>query len=528
MRAALIGVLIGAMVAAGCSGSRAPTPPGPNLAAHLSITPTFHTDHVSSTAQQVQSIVQVDANEYLMCDYFDVFRLARDAAGGFTVTTLTRPPASVWSPAGLYYRDGLLYIADNLGHDVLVVRESGNDLVLVRRVARQNGPAMKTPRNLVAETDGSVVVTDYGGDSLLRFNGDGSLAWSVPMPGAGGVAESGGFIYATSTSNHTVIKLNPTGKVVAVNGAYGWSPGRFVFPIGLASAGGQIIVTDAVTGRVTLLDQNLHSRERVGGNGPGDDALDYPYATLPTASGYMIADTYKARLVITNRAFTIQEQIVFGRAVPAGRQRPLVYGTDARPTSYTMIPGVDVLAQLGLRPPLAFTGGFDGLDYRSSKAFLHLNFDDARVPIRYVTWAQQLESVIVIGSPQSPWLEVIDRTTGMFTYVFVQLDTWWRAGFVVYPQNLRLDLAQVVASAINTIAAAKQLIASGASRESAFDRAVVGHTYDWSQNVSSPEGRQFLASGRTRADASVYYAWAVQQPSLRVAELLMVKYLSGS
>jgi hypothetical protein len=528
MRKALIGVLVGAMLTAGCSGSTAPPPSGPVLATHLSMTPTFHTVHVPGTAQQVQSIVQVDANEYLMSDYFDVFRLARSASGGFTIAPLTRPPATVWSPAGLYYRDGLLYIADNLGHDVLVVRESGNDLVLVRRVARQNGPAMKTPRNVVAEADGSVIVADYGGDSVLRFNGDGSLAWSIPMPGAGGVTDSGGFIYATSTSNHTVSKLDPTGKVVTVGGSYGWSPGRFVFPIGLADAGAQIVVTDAVTGRITLLDHNLHPREQTGGNGAGDDALDYPYATLPTANGYMIADTYKGRVVITNRSFTIQEQIVFGLAVPAGRQRPLVYGTDARPTSYAMIPGVDVLAQLGLRPPLAFTGGFDGLDYRTPKAFLHLNFDDAKVPIRYVTWAQQVESVIVIGSPQTLWLEVIDRATGMFSYVFVQFDTWWRSGFVVFPGNVRLDLAQVVAPAINTMAAAKQLIANGASRQSAFDRVVVGHPYDWSQNAITPQGKQFLASGRTKADASVYYAWAVQQPSLRVAELLMVKYLSGT
>lgn len=528
MRPTLIAVLAALLAVTGCSNPPKPAPSGPAGIAHLNVAAGFHSFHPSSAAADVESIVQVDANQYLLCDYFDVFRVTRDTRG-YSVTRLNRPPASVWSPAGLAYRDGLLYIADNLGHDVLVVRPEGDNLVLVRRIARQGGPDMRTPRNVVAEADGSVVVADYDGDAVLRFNGDGSFAWSVPMPGAGGVTESGGFVFATSTSNHTISKLDPSGKVLTSSGSYGWSPGRFVFPIGIAAAaGGQLVVTDAVTGRIALLDQNLRPKGLVGGNGPGADALDYPYATLPTANGYVIADTYKGRLLFTDRRWTVQEQVVYGLAVPTGRGRPLVYGTDARPTSYSMIPGVDVLATLGLRQALPFTGGFDGLDYRTSRTVAHLNFDDDRVPVRFITWAQRVDSTIVVGSPQSQWLEVIDSATGMFTYVYVRVDTWWRAGSVLYPENLRVDLAQAIKPALATFASAKQLLSLGRTRQQAFELAVTGHPYDWARNVGSPAGKQFLASGRTKADASTYFAWAVQQPNLSVAELLVVKYLSGS
>src|SRR5437660_2004503 len=528
MRTTLIAVLAAAVAVAACSSPPKPAPAGPAGIAHLNVAAGFHSFHPSSAAGDVDSIGQVNANQFLFCDYFDVFRLTHDNLG-YHVTRLTRPPASVWSPAGLAYRDGQLYIADNLGHDVLVVRPEGDNLVLVRRIARQGGPEMKTPRNVVAEADGSVVVADYDGGAVVRFNGDGSFAWSVPMPSAGGVTESSGFIYATSTSNHTVSKIDPSGKVLTTTGSYGWSPGRFVFPIGLADAGGgQVVVTDAVTGRLTLLDQNLRVKTLVGSNGPGADALDYPYATLSMANGFVIADTYKGRLLFTDRRWTVQQQVVYGVAVATGRGRPLVYGTDARPTSYSMIPGVDVLAALGLRPALPFTGGFDGLDYRTARTFAHLDFDDDRVPIRFITWAQRIDSAIVVGSPQSQWLEVIDTATGMFTYVYVKVDTWWRAGSVLYPENLRVDLAQAIKPALSTFASARQLLSAGKTRQQAFDLAVSGHPYNFAQNVTSAPGRQFLASGRTKADASTYYAWAVQQPNLSVAELLAVKYLSGS
>jgi hypothetical protein len=531
MRPTLLSLLVVAVVCAGCSASaaRTPAPAGPAGISHLSLAQGFHSFQAASPAADVESIVQVDANTYLLCDYYDVFELARGAQG-YTVTRMNRPPTSVWSPAGLAYRDGLLYIADNLGHDVLVVHPDGQNLVLVRRIARQGGPDMHTPRNVYAEADGSVVVADYDGGAVLRFNGDGSFAWSVPMPGAGGVTENGGFIYVTSTGNHTVSKLDMSGKIVATGGAYGWSPGRFVFPVGLSAdaANGQLVVTDAVTGRITVLDQNLRQVAVAGANGQGADALDYPYATLPVANGYVIADTYKGRLLFTDRRWTVQYQVVYGFVVPTGRGRPLVYGSDASPTAYSMIPGVDVLAALGLRTALSFTGGFDGLDYRTARTFAHLNFDDNRVPVRFITWAQQVGSSIVVGSPQAPWLEVIDTSSGLFTYVYVRYDAWWRAGSLLYSENLRIDLAQVIKPALSTFAGAKQLLAVGTSRQKAYQLAVAGGPYNWAQNVTSAEGKQFLSSAMTKADAGTYYAWAVRQPNIDVAELLVVKYLSGS
>src|SRR5690348_4949312 len=101
MRSALLGLLIGVVAVAGCSNQPpAAGPSGPAGLGHLQVAAGFHSFHLHSTAMQVQSIVQVDANQYLLCDYYDVFRLTRDA-NGYTMALLGRPAATAWSPAGL-------------------------------------------------------------------------------------------------------------------------------------------------------------------------------------------------------------------------------------------------------------------------------------------------------------------------------------------------------------------------------------------------------------------------------------------
>ncbi|MEI4861543.1 hypothetical protein Q8G41_28555, partial [Klebsiella pneumoniae] len=82
----------------------------------------------------------------------------------------------------------------------------------------------------------------------------------------------------------------------------------------------------------------LHVVRRVGGNGPGLDAFNFPFAAVPTAGGYLVVDTFKQRLARTDRSWTLQEQIVFGALVPVGRERPLVAGTDAHPNTYPSLP----------------------------------------------------------------------------------------------------------------------------------------------------------------------------------------------
>jgi hypothetical protein len=205
-------------------------------------------------------------------------------------------------------------------------------------------------------------------------------------------------------------------------------------------------------------------------------------------------------------------------------------GTDTHPYTYPTLPGVDLVAALGLRRPEAFVGALNGLDHVDAKGNVaHLDVIDTQFGSTSMTWAEQVGSYIVIGSDQRSALEVVDLATGMFTFLDVGSDSWWRSGMLLRSGNLRQDLNQVIAPAVAEFQHARALLTQGVSRENAFSQALNGgKARNWSADLSSVAGQEFLHSPRTGADARLYYNAVLTQPQVRVMELLEVKYLSGS
>jgi hypothetical protein len=523
-----VGLLAGVLTIAGCTGSSAAGPQDvASSAGHLQVLPDVRSYHVRSVVGLPSSIVQVAADQFLVSDLVDVYRLSR-TSGGYAVDRLARPAVNAWSPSGLAFHDGQLYIANGDSRDVLVVRLVDDRMDLVRRIA---GAAAGTAQSVAVGADGSVAVTDPGSGALNQFGPDGALRWRMQIAGAYGVTESGGSIFASSRDEHDVRKIDGAGNVLKVAGALGTSAGRFVQPIGLADMGDRIAVTDAVTGRITVLDHDLGVIEQAGGTGPGLDALDRPSATLALTDGYLIVDTNKDRVLRTGRDWTVTEQIALGDRVAAGRLRPAVLATDARPFTYDGLPGVDVASALRLRPALDFVGSYNGLDHFGSDGrHVHLDFSDPQLGQTGLTWAQRVGSYVVVGSPQNPSLEVIDPATGMFTYVPVGVDQWWRPGVLLGTDNVRRPLADVIRPAGRTFARARQLQATGVSCQDAFSSALgeFGHQRNWTLDLTSAPAQEFLHSSMRKADATRYFDWAMQQQQQRAVELLEVKCLSGS
>jgi hypothetical protein len=490
---------------------------------HLQVSPAMHSYHVPSAVGLVTSIVRDGLGRTLLCDHAHMYVIARTSTG-YSITELPRPPVPAWQPTGLAYRNGLLYVADGPARDVLVLRLTDTRLDLVRRISSRE---FGSPQSLAVEADGSLVVADQKG-GLLEFSPQGDLLWQRPLDGAHGVAEIGDAIYATALQEHgqTISRWTPAGERALSAGSIGVSGGRFLRPVGLAADGGRLVVTDAYNGRITVLDQALHATVEVGGNGPGVDAFDIPTATLPIAGGYLVADSYRGRLVRTDRRWVVQEQIVYGAIVPTGRERPLVFGSDAQPYMYPMLPGVDVAAALGLRRPVDFAGSWDGLDHVGAGSPVHLSLDDSQMGAAGPTWAQMVGRYIAIGSSTSTHLEVIDPATAMFTYLDVGYDSWWRPGWLLLPGNFRRPLEDVIAPAVSAFAAAAQLRGQGVSRQDAFNRVLAG-PWTLSQDLTSAPAEQFLRSAMTTTDAARYFDMALHQRDQRVVELLAVKYLSG-
>jgi DNA-binding beta-propeller fold protein YncE len=352
----------------------------------------------------------------------------------------------------------------------------------------------------------------------------------VVVPGAHGLAAAGGRLYVSSLADGKIRELEQSnGSVARIAGGLGVSKGRYLWPVGLTADGGRVLVTDAHNGAITILNGDLQVQSRVGANGPGLDAFNFPFATLPVSGGYLIVDSFRYRLARTDRSWTLQDQLALGTAVPVGRQRPTVIGSDAQPNTYRMLPGVDLPAELGLRKRLAFVGGLNGLDHVTANGTVqHVDVVDPQFGSTSITWAQTVESYIVIGSCQGSTLEVIDPATGMFTFVTVGGDTWWRAGELLLSVNLRRTLSAAIAPAVTAFAQAKLLLARGVSRADAFNQALsAGRPRDWSRDLSSPAAQQFLHSAQTPDDAATFFAAALQQREPRAVELLEVKYLSG-
>jgi hypothetical protein len=519
-------VLAACCLAASACSSGAAKPSGSPLS-HLSVAATFHTYHVPSGVGLLSSIVDVGGGQYIACDPSSVYLLVRNA-NGYTIRALAKPSVPRWSPVGLDYRDGLLYVANGSGRDVLTLRLNGNALAVVGRITN---PGLRDAEGVVSEPNGSIAVTDQVNGSVLLFQADGTLRWQVKLNEAHGLAESGGYLYASSLADGGIREIDQSGKVIRTAGGIGVSPGRYVWPIGLAAApNGGVVLTDAHNGHVSLLRGDLSVVSGVGGNGQGLDAFNYPVATLPVADGYLIIDSFKYRIVHTDQHWTILEQIVLGPVVPTGRQRGLVFGSDAHPNTYAMLPGVDVAAALGLQKPETFVGALNGLDHVGpGGSLVHLDVTDPQLGTTSVTWAERADQYIVIGTSQGSWVEVIDPGTGMYTFVQVGHDSWWRSGELVLSENLHRTLTEVIAPAVADFGQAKVLLASGMPRSQVFNQTLAaGHPRNWSQDLSSAAGQQFLHSSMTPADAARFYTAYLSQPQQRLVELVDVKYLSGS
>jgi DNA-binding beta-propeller fold protein YncE len=519
-------VLAACCLAASACSSAAPKTPG-NPLDHLAVATTFHTYHVPSSAGLLSSIVDVGGGQYIACDPSNIYLLARNS-NGYTIKTLGKPSVPKWNPVGLAYRDGLLYVANGSGRDVLTLRLNGTSLSVVGRITN---PDLRDAENVVSEPNGSIAVTDQVNGSVLLFQADGTVRWRLKLTEAHGLAESGGNLYASSLADGGIREIDQSGKVIRTAGGIGVSSGRYVWPSGLAATpSGGIVVTDAHNGHISLLRSDLSVVGGAGGNGQGLDAFNYPSGTLPIADGYLVLDNFKYRIVHTDQRWTMVDQIALGPVVPTGRQRALVYGSDAHPNTYAMLPGVDLPGALGLRRSETFVGGLNGLDHVGPGGSLaHVDVTDPQLGTTSVTWAQRTGQYIVVGTSQGSWVEVIDPTTGMYTFVQVGHDSWWRSGQLLLSENLRRSLTDVIAPAVAEFGQAKQLLASGKPRAQAFNDALAaGHPRNWSQDLSSAAGQQFLRSPMTPADAARFYSAYLSQPQQRLVELLDVKYLSGA
>lgn len=215
-----------------------------------------------------------------------------------------------WNPTGLFYhqQSQTLYIANYNGHNILIGTVSDDEFITEKMIV---APGLVSPENVAVNVAGTrIAVADYDGNALFLFDGTGNLLWKQEVPLAHGVEISEDSVYCTSLQNREVIQFSYEGtELNRVGHLANQGVNAYMWPVSLELYHGQLLVSDAHTGMLTLLDDELNYISAIGSNGPYMTNFSYPYAVLAEENALYITDTFKSRVLQLDFQGNIIKQI---------------------------------------------------------------------------------------------------------------------------------------------------------------------------------------------------------------------------
>jgi hypothetical protein len=383
--------------------------------------------HYYGTAYAIEDPVSLApwGNEsYLVCNHSGILEVnpRTGETHGLCPEPMMRWRLS-WHPSGLCVRDELIFIANDAGHDVLVMGRSGNMLMVVQRIVHEG---MQSPANVALSADGQLLaVADHDGGRLWMFRRDGALEWSRELPKAHGVAFGPDFVVATGLEARVIRKYDLAGNVLASAGSFGFGEGKYLCPTGVFVRGDRILVSDAHTGKITVLDHSLKVQDWFGGNGPGAGLFNMPHGIHGRPGELAVCDTFKNRILLLNDAREVtrilgqgSEPLPWNVPVPHDRYR----GGCANVSEA-------VFVRLPRLPEeLWFPGyGVYWFGPRSKPkcvAFPQIG-DGVNAPhVCWITTASFHEQkFILLGHSQRPWIWIVDHRGRCF-YAFSEQYLW--------------------------------------------------------------------------------------------------------
>ena len=234
----------------------------------------------------------------MIADYAGVFLF--DSSTGH-MRRVSVSGASLFNPTDLTVDGDRVFIANYHGNNLLEGRldEAAYTLAITGEI----GTSETISPEGVAWDGKRLAAANYDASNVQVFSQDGGawkLSCQLPVGLAHGVAFNGGYLYATSLADRTVVKINPDEcRVERSSGSQGWGLGQFLWPTSVAAFGPrQIIVSDAHTGVITVLSAGkLKPLGSWGDNGPGITGHNMPYDATPAGNQLWVASTFDRRLL---------------------------------------------------------------------------------------------------------------------------------------------------------------------------------------------------------------------------------------
>ena len=185
---------------------------------------------------------------------------------------------------------GLLYIANYTGNNILVGRLDIESLEL-DVVSEIRDEQTISPEGVVA-FDQYIASANFDGNNIQIFSKAGAKICQLPVKLAHGINYGDGYLFAASAYDSQILKIDVVNcNVVATTGSKGWERGQYQWPMSIAPQPGKILISDALTGKLTVLSTNsMEVMDHWGGNGPG--AFNMPYAAEWDGDDILVVSTF--------------------------------------------------------------------------------------------------------------------------------------------------------------------------------------------------------------------------------------------
>lgn len=263
------------------------------------------------------SIVRIDENSYVFCDYSNIYMLFRNEKEIRLIETNNLE--SLLNPAGLFYDDKnkKLYVANYTKKNVLVFdyAESEKKFIFCNSI---NNNLFKGPEGVFVENN-QLLVADYNGGLVMSFSinqDQPKLNWAVGIAQAHSVIKLNGEIYASSLTDRKIYKISESGAIINSTIGMGNRPPGHLWPVHLfATHNNELGVVDAHQGTISIYNNKLELQSNFGKNGPEDNNFNFPYSVIPNRSGYVMADSFRKRIIFYDKNFSNPETIKYGSGI---------------------------------------------------------------------------------------------------------------------------------------------------------------------------------------------------------------------